>query len=284
MRLLGNVPSTDGTINRKIPVGQWGGFLVFFNLTAAAGVTLTRAQLGNIRLNWGGNDIINLDAEMLNLLDNLYCGVAQFASAAAGACTMAVFIPCGVWWDAGNIYDVSQANDVYLQCDFPTIANVAVCASGTVAIYGVEKLGVMNYLYHLVVRQEIASGADLKTNVIALNNMSQLYLKSASTLLTNIQVSKNNKVYVDCPITVYNCYSDWLHLLETTNTTLAIEFCETRSIYEAVGGHVGYSFQFSGAGTQSYYCGWIEWTNQKAIESQAKASLEVKNRVGVVTR
>lgn len=279
MQLLQQSPAANGHMIVDLPVGQWGALMVVFHLTAGAGVTLTRADLGNVKLSWNGSDIVNVDCEIINLLNNIYGGTSLFASAVGAACDMALIIPTGMWWDSKNIYNVGFKDRVSIQLDFPLLSVLATCAAGTVSVYGKEKVGVHQYFHHIEARQEVAGGAGQINRQIPVNNISQFYLKGAATLLTDLQLTKNNKVYADGVIADLITYSDYIHVLEATNTCLAVELGESKDLREFAGGQVSYKMIFSGAGTQQIYISYIEYDGALAIASAKVAQNELIQRI-----
>ena len=71
------------------------------------------------------------------------------------------------------------------------------------------------------------------------------------------------------PPDVLISYSDFIHQLETTNNTLAVDFVESRDIREAIGATVNYKYVFTGAGILQQYFSYIDFTPAKASESSA---------------
>jgi hypothetical protein len=192
------------------------------NLTPQRAYYLTRANLGNIILNWNGQDVVNADAEILNQLDNVYGGVSEFSASAGSTTNASVFIPCGLWFDSQNVYDIGENDNVYLKLDFSDLASASNVDSGTINVYGKNKTGVMSYLHNITSRPVVASGASTLADTYKINNISQIYLKDPATLLSNVQFSKDKETIVDASPGVLISYSDYVHQLETTNTTLRL--------------------------------------------------------------
>lgn len=280
MRLVQSVPLTNGSVTFFLPKAQIGNIYIEYTPVAAAGVTLTRANYGNVILNWNGKDVVNVDAEILNLLDNVYGGTAEFTPAVGALSRMSVFVPCGQWFDPLNVYDVGEKDQVSIKLDFPQLASVANVASGSVNIYIKTKVGVMNYLHNIIARPVVVAGASTLADVYPVNNMSQVYLKNP-TILTRAQIMKDGETIVDAPTASLTAYSDWVHLLETSNTTIAIDFGESKDIRENLGNQVQYQYTFSGAGTLSQYFSFIEFTPNKSIESKTKASAKLSRQAGL---
>src|SRR5690554_4906383 len=116
MKLLYSENVSALSLTHHLPAGQYGLFLIEYEIDAASGVTLTRADMGNIELNWNGQSIINVDAEMLNLRNNIYGGVAEFSAVEGGATRMSVFLYAGLPYDSLNVYDISGKDRVYIKC------------------------------------------------------------------------------------------------------------------------------------------------------------------------
>lgn len=277
MKLLYAQPVTAGSLTFFIPSRQWGTFLIKYRGTAQAGQTVGRPDLGNIILNWNGNDIINADAEMLQLIGNTYGGVSEFVSNAGGSYSISVFIPCGTFWDSKNVYDISPNDKVYFKCDFGAL--IPKVASGFVEIYGKEKLGVHRYFNNIIERPIVASGASDLTDIYNVPNIANIVIKNPS-IIDRIQITKDGETVVDAETSTVQAYSDWIHLLETTNNVIVIELAESQDIEEALGSTIQYRYQFNGAGTLEQYFMFIEFANQKARESTVKRTNTILRKQG----
>lgn len=279
MRLVHSVPLANGSTTFFLPKSQIGNIIVEYTPVAAAAVTLVRADYGTAILNWNGRDVVNTDVEILNLLDNIYGGVAEFTPAVAALSRLTMVIPCGQWFDPLNVYDIGEKDQVSIKLNFGNLASAAFVASGSCNIYIKTKIGVMNYLHNIIARPVVVAGASTLADTYPVNNISQVYLK-APTILTRAQIMKDGETIVDAPTASINAYSDWIHLLETTNTTIAIEFGESKDIRENLGSQVQYQYTFSGAGTLNQYFSFIEFTPNKAAESKARAASKLARQAG----
>ena len=284
MKLNYQVPLSQGSLSFFLPKGQYGNIMLRISGIAAAGVTITRAQLGNCQLVWNGQQVINVDLELLNQLNNLYGGYSDFTSALAGAFTASIIIPTGTYFDSSNIYEVGANDQVQLKIDFPDLANIANVASGNIAIYTKEKIGAMNYLYNMVPRFIVAGGAGNIADTYAVNNISQVFLKKPLTdgLTSHIQILKDNRTIADCDTVVAQDYSDYIHQVETPNDVIAIEMSESKDVREAIGGQVSYQYQFTGAATLKQYYGYISFTPAKAVESRARSAEKIAMNISNV--
>ena len=277
MRLLwqDNLASLSTTFS--LPRGQFGLFEIRYSGTAATGQTVTAANLGNVILNWNGSDIINVDAEVIGMQNNLYGGFAEADSATAGAFAFSIFIQTGLPFDHRNIYDIGDNDKVYFKLDFPALTP-SVIASGTVAIYGKPRTGAMNYLTTILSRSVVAGGAGTITDTIVTPNIATLFVKNPAALVSDAQLIKNGRVYVDGLIAAELAYSNWVHEIEATGTFLAVEFAESHDVREAIGGGITYKYTFTGAGNLAQYYMGVIFTPRKQQESIATARSALARR------
>lgn len=277
MKLLYSSAVSNGSLMFFIPSGQWGSFLVVYSGDAAAGVTMTRANCGNLELNWNGDPCVNVPAEVINKQNNHYGGYAKFASAVGGAYEITALLNCGAPFDNQNVYHIDAETDkVYIKLDFPYLA--ANSDSGFVKIYGKPKRGVQNYIYNLQSRNVVSSGAGTLSDTHPIKNIIAMHLLNTASV-SNIQITKDNNTIVDGETDDVNYYSDWLHQLEVTDDMISLEFAESRDVREAIGGQVQYKYVFTGADTLQQYFGFITFTPNKAVKSKLEVQKVVTNLI-----
>lgn len=269
MKQLFRQSANVGSLAYQLEKGQWGLFAIRYEGTNLTGQAITLADLGNIVIRWNGTDIINLDFEALNYMSNLYGGVSEFSSTSGGQFKAVAFIPTGLWFDSTNVWDVDETDKV----EFVLNWNTSKIASGSVYIFGKPKRGVMSYLHGIKKRSVNSTGAGTQIDSIPVPNITTFYIKNPSVLLSKVQVARDGKVYVDGSVGIIQNYSDWIHLLETSNSFLAIEFVESKDIREALASSVSYIFEFTSSGIlETYYSHLIERSDKVEI-SLARASL-----------
>lgn len=267
MKLLHSDQLLNLTTNHNLARGQYSIFMLRYSGVAQAGITIALTDLGTIVLNWNGNDIVNVDVEVLSFLANEYGGFIEANSAVGAAFNFSVVIPCGEWWDSKNIYDISDTDKVYFKCDFPllTIANIV---SGTITIHGKPAIGIHSYFHKILSRQVVSGGAGALTGNIPTSNISQIYVKNPAALVGNMQYSIDNKVKADNDATILLAYSNWIHLLEATGTFLTLEFCPSKDLREIISQELTYNLVFTGAGTLAQYYSAIEFSKIKQDQSR----------------
>lgn len=250
--------STTYNLNER---GSYGLFMLRFTGTAQAGQTVALPDLGNVKLNWNGEDIVNVPASILSALDNVYGGAVESTSNIGGSFAFSIIIPTGLWFDNKNIYEIGNNDKVYFNLSFPNMV-AGLIVSGTVEISGLPKRGQMNYFHKLLSRNIVSAGASTITDTIVDKNISEVYLVDPATLMSNIQLVKDNKVIYDGSVGTELAYSNWIHQLESTVTTLALEFVTSGNVQEALGSGIDYKYTFSGGGTQEQYYSAVELINR----------------------
>lgn len=269
MKQLKRENMSNGSLSYQLEKGQWGLFAVRFEGTNATGQTVSLADLGQVILRWNGIDLVNVDFEFLNLVSNLYGGVAEFSSTTGGAFKATAYITTGLWFDTQNIYDVGDEDKVEFVLQFQ--GAVSKISSGAVEILGKPRRGIMSYQHKILKKTVVSSGAGSVPDTIPVNNISQVYIKNPSALVNRVQIQKDGKVYVDGSVGAIQSYSDWIHLLETPSSIVAIELTESKDVREAIGGAVYYNFQFTGAGNLEVYYSKLEPVPEKIDISYARA-------------
>lgn len=282
MKLLHAVPADNGTMTFYLPQGQFGAIGIEYDVDAAAAVTLTKLNMGNIRVNWNGDDIINVEAELINNLNNIYGGVGEFSAVAGAAHRMMAFLPLGQWFDSNNVWDIGENDRVMIKVDFPDLALAANVDSGFVRIFGKNRLGIMNYLHKIIPRPVVASGAATLADSYLLNNVSQVYINDPAALLSNIQIIKDGETIVDGEPDTLLAYNAYIHQLESTVNVLAIDMVESMDIREALGVSIHYNYIFTGAGTLQQYFSYIDFTPEKSNESQIRAHNKIVNTLNLL--
>jgi len=254
---LGNL-----TTNYLVNPGSYGGFLIRYSGTAQTGQTVTTTNLGNIILNSGGDDKINVDVDMLQQANNLYGGFIESNSTAGGAFNFSVFIPTGAWFDPKNVYNLTKEMQTYFKCDFPAMTSTLI-SSGTIQISGILQQGVHSYWHKMFSYNVVSGGASILTNTIAKANIIELYLKNPAALISQMQLIKDNQTFVNGNVANELAYSNYIHEVESSSTFLAVEFAQSKDIRQAISRTLTYNYTFTGAGTLAQYYSAIEFVAGK---------------------
>lgn len=266
MKLLFNDNLTNLSTTYNVSRGQYGFIMLRYAGTAQAAQDVLLSDLGNVILNHNGNDIINVDAELLSLLANIYGGAIEATHAVGGAFAYTIPVPVAAWFDSKNIFDVGENDKVYIKADFPSLTGAKV-ASGNIAIYAKPRKGIQSYFHKILSRSVVSGGSGIITDTINTSNISELYVKNPAALVSQVQITKDGNVFVDGDVASELAYSNWIHQLESSGTTLAVEFVESKDLREAVGQNLVYKYTFTGAGNLAQYYSAIEFSAQKQGES-----------------
>ncbi|NCN06489.1 MAG: hypothetical protein GW946_01430, partial [Candidatus Pacebacteria bacterium] len=124
-----------------------------------------------------------------------------------------------------------------------------------------------NYLAKIMSRSVVAGGAGTITDTIVTPNIAALYIKNPAALISDAQLIKNGRVYVDGLIAAELAYSNWIHEIESTGTFLAVEFAESKDVRETIGSGITYKYTFTGAGNLAQYYIGVIFTPRKQQES-----------------
>lgn len=225
---------TVGQLNYIVEQGQWGLFQILINGTNATGQNFDFSK-ANFVARWNGKDFINADLAFLYHLSNVYGGYVPMTNAQGGAVKLAVFIPSGLWFDSKNVYDIGSEDKVEFQITW----DASKVASGSIAILGKRKNGMMSYLHGIFKRTLNVIQGDNFDN-IEIENITNYYLKLSAypgvSEIALIQIQRDGKTIVDCSGDGLLNYSNWIHLLESSNINLiAVDFIETKDVRDAIG-------------------------------------------------
>ena len=273
MKVLWSFGLSALTTTYNLSNGQYGLFEIRYAGTAAVGVTVTLANCGNVILNVKGSDIVNVDVDLLSQLADQYGGFIEASSAIGAAFAFSIFYKPGYWYDDNNIFDSSPGDQTYFKLDYPAMTN-AVIANGNVTIYGKPRIGVQGY-YHKILSHAVVSGGATTslTDTIQEPNIIALYLKNPTALTSQMQLTKDNKIYADGDTVSELVYSNWIHRLESASTLLAFEFAESGNVQESRSNTLTYKYTTTGAGTLAQYYSAIMFSPEKLAQSANNAKV-----------
>ncbi len=268
MKLLKQETLSNLQLNYNVSRGQYGLFIIRFTGINAAASVVALSDLGNVILNWNGEDIINVDFELLTQLANEYGGYIESTPGAVGtAFAYSCIIPTSAWFDPKNVYDVGLSDKAFFKLDFPNVLTNA--ASGSVSISGLPQKGIQSYFYKILSRTVVSGGAGIITDTIVQNNIINLFIKNPAALTDSIQILIDNDVKIDGSVPVELAYANWTHLVEAAGNFLAIEFAPSKDVREAISNMLTYKYNFIAAGNLQQYYAAIEFSQTKQEQSLA---------------
>lgn len=273
MKLLYSVPFSNQSLTFYLPKGSYGYFLISYTGTNNA-TPKTRLDLGNVQLVHNSNPIINVDAEMLSYLADLKGGYTTFVSTTSATLNATVIVPCGKFNDRNNSYVINDNNKFYFKLDFPNLSNI----TGTISIYGVPKLGVQNYMYGIMQRNVVASGASTVSDVHRVSNALATYIKTSSSI-TQVQLVRDNQVVADSTLQDLGEFSDFVNQVESSSSLIEVDFNLSNDIREAVSNEIQFKYVTSAAVTVQQYFSFAVLTPAVAHASVIDIDAQIAAKV-----
>lgn len=211
MKLLVTDQVLNLTTYKELPNGTLKHLFIRWAGTNQAGQAVTLAQLGQVRVNYRGTDIVNESVAFFSLWDNLNYGVAEFVSNVGGTFAASIKIPFHAVWDekVGLFNDPNYGAYVELR----NVTTAVVIATGTVQISFEEAQANASYLTYYLQENLAVGGAGQQTQDFTGIDISSLYLET-NAQLTNVFVAKD---------TVNKVSSDQNTLLADSNMTNRVE-------------------------------------------------------------
>lgn len=255
---------TNGSTTFTLAKNQYDSLIIRYAGTAQSGKTVTTDDLGTVKMTVSGGQKpgtkIVASVSFLSLFANEYGGFIESTSAVGAAFAFSVIVPFHAVQDSLNVLDTNLANvtfNLVYASDYAT--NIL---SGTVTVEAIPKAGVQRYFHQMLEQDVTAGGAGVLPFQINAENILQVYLISPASLISNLQLLKDGKEKVNGTLAVELAYSNWIHLLESTSTFLAVEFAPSGNIAEANGAQVSGNYTFTTNGTLQQFYTSIEYLPQ----------------------
>jgi hypothetical protein len=205
-----------------LPTGIIKGLYIRFVGVGATGVTVTEAQLGTIRVNYRGNDIVNADLAGIGLFNNLHKGTHEFAAASGGAVTASYYIPFCLPWDENNGLINTDADRGTVYLSFPALA-AAVMASGSVEVYVIEARTVAQYVPVFLNQSLQSGGAGTLTDRFRQFNISSIYIVENVHITGTIIVNRDGQNIVNASQAVLKAASNLNNRVETAVALIQLD-------------------------------------------------------------
>lgn len=227
MKILFSDQILNNISYRELPNGTIKDLVIRWSGTNQAAVAVTLAQLGLVRVNTRGTDIVNESVGFFSLFDNAKYGVAEFSSVVGGAFAATILIPFHAPWDdlVGLFNDDSFAGYVELR----NTVTVATIVSGTVAVSYVEGNAIASYLTYFLQQNLQVGGASQATQTFTGIDISSLFIE-ANVNLTNVFVQKDSVNRISSDQATLLAYSNLINRIETAITMLEVDLNPYRYI------------------------------------------------------
>lgn len=208
---------SDNTLNLAtqvaLPSTIIKGLFIRFAGTNGAGATTTEADLGTIRVNYRGQDIVNADLAFFGLLNNLHMGTHESGSAIGAAMAMSFYIPFHMPWDHKNGLINTDADRGTLYLQFPLLI-AALLATGTVEIYVIEAKTVATYVPVWLNQNLQAGGAGQLTDRFRQFNISSVYYVPNAAITGQIVVNRDGQNVINASQAVLDANSNLINEVE----------------------------------------------------------------------
>lgn len=237
---------------KDLPEDLIQGLFIRYSGTAAAAVTVTLANLGTVRVNYRGSDIVNVPVTFLNGMNNLHWGTAEFTSAVGAAFAGSVYVPFHAPWDYGNGLANRLSDRGFVELRFPALT-AAVIASGTVEIYYVQARTVANYVPLWIQQNVQVGGAGTVVDRIQSFNISSLYFDFNAIITGSVLVFRDGQQVINSNQAVLQAKSNFDNRVETAITLVQVDLNPNDILANALSNNIEVNFGASGAGTIGLY-------------------------------
>lgn len=219
MKFLGAEQILNQTMYKELNYGTMRGLLVRYTGTNASGVAVTLAQLGQVRVNFRGNDNVNDTVSFFASMNNLYYGVAEFSSTTSGAYAATIWIPFSAPWDEKNGMFNSKGIAGFIQTN--NALTTAVVANGVIEVYYLEAEAIANYATFWLQQNVQVGGAGQAKQTLTGFDVSSLLLEE-NAQITLIQVNKDERNLMSSTQAVEKAASNLMNRVETAITLIEL--------------------------------------------------------------
>lgn len=241
-----------GQVNIDIPKGKYAGLLVRIFGTTSAGQTLLMADVGMMRINRKGKEVIAETFDFFHCYDDLKGGfLPEATGGAAAAEDVYCFIPVALP-ELPNVMDVENNEEVDLKLDFT--ANLAlrfVALPCTYQVYGYMTPDITES-YQLLIREQDVQAAAAGRLVEIMNgkNSAAIYLIDAAGVIDSFSVAVDGQMIVDnIDDVVERAITSMENRVEAATTLVEVNHVRTGNFQNAINGSTKVELVFSDAGT-----------------------------------
>lgn len=202
----------------EVLAGQWAGFLIRLSGLNDTGNT-AGSNFGRIRLNRNGVELLNLDADILQLMNDVDYGFIESTSTISSTYNQSIYIPASVFPFAAdhNIFHVTEDDQLTITITYDSTIQ-GLLASGTLVVGGNYQLGIEHYTpLRLQETPNIPAGTTPHTFKSA-RNFIGLYFDYTNT--TRLLVEVNGGVFINGSIAELQALSNLLTQKEATYSSL----------------------------------------------------------------
>jgi archaellum component FlaF (FlaF/FlaG flagellin family) len=234
-------------LSKELPLGTIKGLFIRYTGTNDAGQTATLANLGTVRVNYKGNDIVNTTVSFFNLFNNLKNGVSEFSSAVGAAFVASIYVPFHAPWDESNGLYVAKGDLATIDLRFSGLSGVA--ASGVVEVYYVSAVGIANYIPLLINQNIQAGGAGQVVDEYQQFNISALYVTENAAITGQVNVYRDGRTLIQSTQAVLEANSNMMNRVETALAFFEINLNPLQQVANSLSSNVSVNITVNGATT-----------------------------------
>lgn len=233
--------------SRELPEGVIKGLFIRWTGTNQAAQAVTLAQLGTIRVNFRGTDIVNTTVSFFNAMNNLHWGASEFSSAAGGAFVASVYVPFHAPFDDQNgIYNRLTDKGVFFLQNTTT---AVVVLNGTVEVYYIYATGVAQYIALWLNQNLQAGAAGQVVDRIQSYNVSSIYFTENAIVSGQVNIYQDGKSKIQATQAVLKAFSNLMNRVETAITLLQVNLNPLNQISAALSDLVEVNITVNAGGT-----------------------------------
>lgn len=239
-------------VSIDLPIGRYGSLLLILKGTTDTAKTLALEDIGRIRIQRGGREIINELWEFFGEYSDLKSGFPNLTVPTAGATRVAIAVPFAAS-GLPNALDVFNKEEVDVFLDFDVQLDTEFGANAaTYELYGMmAPTQRERYELHIEQQHIVASAASRLLDKLSGRNIAALYLKDVAPAVTSLSLSIDgvntiNEIDDDTLLDITNMAN---RKEATGNALIEIQNVVTGKIQEVSNNNVEIDVTFSGAGT-----------------------------------
>ncbi|MBD3196327.1 MAG: hypothetical protein GF317_14810 [Candidatus Lokiarchaeota archaeon] len=267
MQLFKSVtPSSAGvSTSVVVPPGTYSHFYFRFDADASAAETITR-DIGRIRLNLNGKEIVNLDFDLLQFINDLEGGYPEAVQNEGGVCSYTALLPA-FYKDMENVFYVGEDDRLVIYFNYNSTQIDKIEQDDSFQIGGIHSRGQQTYWRTMF--QEIPNlinGTSPET-FEAVENLVSLYYNNSN--ITRILMEVDGEVIVNAEAETIQSISNILNQKEASYSSIyKIDLTQGNSIGKLLSDEIKITFTTSDTDTPDLVFNGIMFDDRRLTKSR----------------
>jgi len=242
-----------GAVNLDIPKGKYAGLLIRIFGTTNTGQTLALSDIGQLRVNRHGKEVISESFDFFHCYDDLKGGFLPTVTGGAAAaedvfCLIPFALP-----ELPNVMNVLTNEEADLRLDFDTATmNTRFGANPcTYQVYGYMTPDIDEHYQLLIREQDVqATGAGRLSDALNGSNLAALYLIDDSDVIDSYSLAVDGSIVVDnIDDDVERAVTSFENSVEAANRMAEVNLVRTGNFANAINGVAKIELVFNAGGT-----------------------------------